>query len=219
MGILSYSKPDKPLWQWTVQISFHYHLLSVLQLLSCLSKFTSPLWTFPFTQDKIPACLDIHPGISRDQVKFTEQRPLSSWNATAIPTSPSTQSCHARNSFPASPLHCQEAGLSHRPSVRTLTMQTETPAVSSPPLSMTVAQGLQNQPELGHLPARDHVPSLFLSSTDPNEGSILSCLNPPWFWSPPLCSCHQSQVYQQTPSNHFSTWGSDTLYLFPGLLF
>lgn len=145
-----------------MQVIFHYHLHSVLQLHSCLSKSISPLWTFPFIQDKIPTCLDIHPGILRHQVKFTEQWLLSSQNVMAIPTSPSTQPGHAGSSFPASPLHFQEAGFSHRPSVRTLTMQSEIRAASSPPLSMTVAQGLQIQPELGHFPVRDHLPSLLL---------------------------------------------------------
>lgn len=59
-------------------------------------------------------------------------------------------------------LHFQEAVFSHRPSVRTLIMHSETPAVSSPPLSTTAAQGLQIQPELGHIPVRDHLPSLLL---------------------------------------------------------
>lgn len=44
-------------------------------------------------------------------------------------------------------------------------------------------------------------PLCVFSFTDPNEGSILSCPNPPLFWilCSPLHSCHQGQVYQQTP--------------------
>lgn len=144
-----------------MQVSFHNHLHAVLQLLSCLSKSTSPLWTSPFIQDKSPACPDTHPGVWGHQVKVTGQWPLSSHNAMVISTSPATQPGHAAISIPASPLHFQEAGSSHRPRVRTLIMQSETPAVSSP-LSMTGAQGLQIQPELGHLPVRDLHPSLLL---------------------------------------------------------
>lgn len=95
-----------------------------------------------------------------------------------------------------------------------------TQAISSP-LSMTVAQGLQMQPELGHLPVRDHHPSLLLFLPWPKwrfhpvlsqSSLVLQSVLPFTFLSP-------RSGMPANPSNYFSNGGSDTSCLFLGLLF
>lgn len=163
MGVLSYSKMK--LYPTPTNPSEHKQRRSAftttyIQYYSCSHVFPNlPLPSGPFPLFRTKSLLVFTSTVVSRGTRWSSQSSGSS--AVGMPW-PSTQPDRAGTSFPASPLHFQEAGFSHRPSVRTLIMWNVTQAVSSPPPSMTVAQGLQMQPELGHLPVRDYLPSLLL---------------------------------------------------------